>query len=333
MRSTFAVTAVLTAGAAAAPFVGQRDVVTETNIAYVTDIVTITAGAAPVESSPSVQAPASSSLQQSQHWGHHWHPWSSASSSTSVQEEQPSSTSVASTSTATPTSSTTESWSSTAEPTTASSTAAPSSSVAPSSASSSSVASSASSASGSDPTSYSDIVVYHHNLHRANHSATDIQFNQSLADTAMKIAQTCQYKHQMDVDNGGYGQNIAAGVPADNVSAVITDLFYNGEVGWYADLYGQAQPDQTNFEKYGHFTQIVWKDTVSVGCASYDCSSQGLSPFQGENIEPTFTVCNYYPPGNYANEYADNVGEPLNHDTVEWNDGGFQVKSTAASQQ
>ena len=37
------------------------------------------------------------------------------------------------------------------------------------------------------------------------------------------------------MDGGGYGQNIAAGVKADNVSAVITELFYNGEERAYAD--------------------------------------------------------------------------------------------------
>ena len=40
----------------------------------------------------------------------------------------------------------------------------------------------------------------------------------------------------MDKDQGAYGQNIAAGVKADNVSAVITELFYNGEVSFYISL-------------------------------------------------------------------------------------------------
>jgi hypothetical protein len=42
---------------------------------------------------------------------------------------------------------------------------------------------------------YSDVVVYNHNVHRANHSAPDAVWSQSLADTALKIAQSCVYAH------------------------------------------------------------------------------------------------------------------------------------------
>lgn len=38
-------------------------------------------------------------------------------------------------------------------------------------------------------------VLYHHNIHRANHSAPDVQWDDSLAQTALKIAQTCVYGH------------------------------------------------------------------------------------------------------------------------------------------
>jgi hypothetical protein len=43
--------------------------------------------------------------------------------------------------------------------------------------------------------SYSDLVVYNHNVHRTNHSAPAMAWNQSLADTALKIAQSCIYAH------------------------------------------------------------------------------------------------------------------------------------------
>jgi hypothetical protein len=98
---------------------------------------------------------------------------------------------------------------------------------------------------------------------------------------------------------GGYGQNIAAGVEADNITAIITNLFYNGEVGWYDGLYGQAQPSMANFEHWGHFSQIVWKGTTHVGCYTQDCSGQGLAN-TGGNVSPYFTVCNYKSPGMYT---------------------------------
>lgn len=99
-----------------------------------------------------------------------------------------------------------------------------------------------------------------------------------------------------DAMGGGYGQNIAAGVEADNITAIITNLFYNGEVNWYDGLYGQASPSMANFEHWGHFSQIVWKGTTQVGCYTQDCSSKGLAN-TGGNVSPYFTVCNYKSPG------------------------------------
>jgi len=165
-------------------------------------------------------------------------------------------------------------------------------------------------------TTYQEIVLAHHNVHRANHSACNLEWDSQLAATAQQIAATCVYAHSMDVNGGGYGQNIAAGVEANNVSAVITELFYNGEVGYYNNLYGQANPDMTNFEKWGHFSQLVWKGTTKVGCATQYCSG-GLANV-GQYVAPYFTVCNYGAPGNYAGEYADNVGASLNQPTQNW---------------
>lgn len=136
---------------------------------------------------------------------------------------------------------------------------------------------------------------------------------------------------------GGYGQNIAAGVQASNISSVITELFYNGEMPYFNGLYGQANPSFTNFEHWGHFSQIVWKDTTTVGCAVQYCPG-GLTN-AGGNIPPYFTVCNYEPPGtshrppdhkftvmltilgNYGGEYGTNIGAPLGRAIAHWNTG------------
>ena len=83
---------------------------------------------------------------------------------------------------------------------------------------------------------------------------------------------------------------------ADNITAIISDLFYNGEVNYFEGLYGQAQPSMDNFEKWGHFSQIVWKGTTHVGCATQDCTQQGLANV-GSTVAKYFTVCNYKSPG------------------------------------
>jgi uncharacterized protein YkwD len=152
-----------------------------------------------------------------------------------------------------------------------------------------------SSAAPAKATTYQQRVLVSHNVHRANHSASNLVWDNGLASTAAKIASTCVYAHNTTTDGGGYGQNIAAGLSADNITAIITELFYNSEVSAFNGLYGQAQPDMSNFGSWGHFSQIVWKGTSKVGCATQYCS-KGLANV-GPYTPPYFTVCNYGPPG------------------------------------
>lgn len=89
-------------------------------------------------------------------------------------------------------------------------------------------------------------------------------------------------------------------------------MFYNSEINNYPLPYGQEAP--AGFESWGHFSQMVWSDTTSVGCYTYDCSPAGQPATQdcdanghpylanmncGSDISipAVFTVCNYYPEG------------------------------------
>lgn len=204
MRSAI-VAAAFAAGALAVPLM-ERDVVYETDIVYATQFVTVTAGDVAPTDAPA--PPAYSSASSKKHWGHgHGKSKSKSSSAQEAQgyawtstwgttwtESAPAATSAAAQEQAppaytsvqeqAPAPSSYEAPPSSYESTPTSSEAAPSS--AP-----------ASSASYSKPTDYAGIVVHHHNIHRFNHSSPAVAWNQSLADTAQKIGESCSYEHMM----------------------------------------------------------------------------------------------------------------------------------------
>ncbi|KAJ5789954.1 uncharacterized protein N7518_006965 [Penicillium psychrosexuale] len=183
-------------------------------------------------------------------------------------------------------------------------TAAATTSVATSSATSTTAAA----ATSSSTDSYQESILYYHNIHRSEHSVGDLTWSDDLAGAANTLASRCVYGHDTSIvsASGDYGQNIAYGYDAAEVGEkIISGMMYTDEAPYFANLYGEANPDMTNFEKWGHFTQIVWKATTQVGCATVSCSDLG-----NVGSAAPYTVCNYGSPGNYAGEYADNVLKP-----------------------
>jgi uncharacterized protein YkwD len=158
---------------------------------------------------------------------------------------------------------------------------------------------------------YQQGILDSHNIHRANHSASDLAWDDKLAGIAAQIAASCVYAHDTSTGGGGYGQNIGAGSPPSDIPSMISDLMYNDEIGYYPGYGGE--PDMSNFEKWGHFSQIVWKSTTTVGCATQYCPG-GLAN-TGGGVSPYFTVCNYGPPGNFGGQYGANVLAPLGYPT------------------
>lgn len=160
--------------------------------------------------------------------------------------------------------------------------------------------------------SYKSQVLECHNVHRANHSSPPVTWSNEIAATAAKIAKRCVFEHVMGIDGGKYGQNIAAGAQAGGISHVISDQFYNAEINDFGNQYGDEHP--SGFEQWGHFSQLVWKNTREVGCATVHCP--GGVGNTGKHVPPYFTVCNYKPPGNIAGAYPQNVLKPLGRPTV-----------------
>ena len=50
----------------------------------------------------------------------------------------------------------------------------------------------------------------------------------------------------------------------------------------------------------GHYTQVVWRDSTTLGCGVTQCNVN--SPFGAGFPNWTFVVCNYAPPGNFTGQ-------------------------------
>ena len=86
------------------------------------------------------------------------------------------------------------------------------------------------------------------------------------------------------------GENLAAAY--NNITAAID--------GWGNERKLYNFKDGEFSHETGHFTQLVWRNTTTVGCGRKFCD--------GENgVQGWFLVCEYYPQGNVETQFVDNV--------------------------
>jgi len=127
------------------------------------------------------------------------------------------------------------------------------------------------------------------------------------------------------VNGGGYGQNLAAyGTSSSNfdsldlasiVGNAVTEQWYNGELAYIP--WGQNSPS-TSGPEFLHATQVIWKGSTQVGCATVKCAAGTIFPITDPSQpEPAwYTVCNYGPEGNILGEFNSQISEPLGHPTI-----------------
>jgi len=125
-----------------------------------------------------------------------------------------------------------------------------------------------------------------HNFYRAEHNASALTWNTTSASYASTWSQKCAFKHS----GGPTGENLAAGY--SNATATVDA--WGGERASYDFGHGGFS------ETTGHFTQVVWKATTTVGCARTDCGGDDATP-------GWYVVCEYYPPGNVVGAFQLNV--------------------------
>ncbi|CAN0912418.1 Pathogenesis-related protein PR-1 [Linum grandiflorum] len=128
------------------------------------------------------------------------------------------------------------------------------------------------------------------NAARAALKLPPLRWDNRLARYATWYANQRRQDCAMVHSNGPYGENIfwgsgsgAGWTPAHAASAWVKE---RKSYSYRSNSCGGGS------EGCGHYTQIVWRRTVRVGCARVVCNG-------GKGV---FMSCNYDPPGNYVGE-------------------------------
>jgi len=123
-----------------------------------------------------------------------------------------------------------------------------------------------------------------HNVARAKVGVGPIRWNKTIAAYAQNYANTKIGDCKLEHSEGPYGENLAEGYGTfSGVEAV--------------NLWVAEKPNYNNNSNKCvggeclHYTQVVWRDSVHLGCARAKCNNGWM-----------FIICSYDPPGNYYGE-------------------------------
>jgi uncharacterized protein YkwD len=132
-----------------------------------------------------------------------------------------------------------------------------------------------------------------HNLVRAAIPVPALTWDPGIAATAAAYAAQCKFEHS---GTDGLGENLAAYAPqgAQKASAPVDDWAGEGQDYDYSS--NSCAPGQS----CGHYTQLVWKKSLRLGCAVASCNQN--SPFGAQAPKWDLWVCNYSPPGNFIGQ-------------------------------
>ncbi|XP_022975184.1 basic form of pathogenesis-related protein 1-like [Cucurbita maxima] len=118
-----------------------------------------------------------------------------------------------------------------------------------------------------------------HNRARAEVGVGPMQWSNTVATYGQAYAEKRKGDCAMIHSTGPYGENIAAGYYPEFTGADAVKLWANEK-----PLYDHASNKCVGGE-CGHYTQMVWRSSVRLGCARVPCKANSQ-----------FVVCNYDPP-------------------------------------
>jgi len=138
-----------------------------------------------------------------------------------------------------------------------------------------------------EPTAYTGIVAAH-NVWRKKVGVPNLVWSSTLAAVAQKWATTLKTTKNCSMVHSGnpkYGENLYWASGFVPTTKQVVDAWGN-EVKDYTYATNKCAAGKV----CGHYTQVVWKDTTSVGCGKATCGTAQV------------WVCNYNPPGNWVGQ-------------------------------
>jgi glioma pathogenesis-related protein 2 len=152
---------------------------------------------------------------------------------------------------------------------------------------------------GAETDQFRRVMARSHNELRARHGAPPLVLDEGLNVYAQHWANQLAASKTFRHSSGDYGENLyyassSSGIDAAAAAGGATGSWY-GESARYR--YGSGFSQAT-----GHFTQLVWKGSVRLGC--------GMARAADGAMDSVYIVCSYDPPGNVTNEFRQNVLPP-----------------------
>lgn len=135
-----------------------------------------------------------------------------------------------------------------------------------------------------------------HNKYRAKHKVPPLKWSTEIANEAQawaeKLAKTRSLQHSNTAsERKGCGENIASfSRRFETAGEEATNMWYSEVKDYRFDKLGFGG-------NTGHFTQVVWKDSVELGMGRAQTADGRL----------TFVVARYSPAGNMMNRFQENV--------------------------
>ncbi|KAI4318742.1 hypothetical protein MLD38_032412 [Melastoma candidum] len=112
-------------------------------------------------------------------------------------------------------------------------------------------------------------------------------WNTTVASYALNYAKVRAKDCKLIESNGPYGENLAYGYGTAFTGAYAVSLWVAEKV-----YYDYASNSCIGRNDCLHYTQVVWSDSIHLGCARVKCA----------NGYDWFIICSYDPPGNWEGE-------------------------------